>query len=220
MGRNRRKHPRVRARDLAAQVVTATGRIPAQVENISRGGAFVRTDRPLEVGTELTLQLARPGLRRVLSIAARVTTCIDAAAGRLAKRVPGMGVMFVSLDASQAERLVALLKDLGTPDAETTVADDAAEPELQALGLANVKPTLADDIEGALRDAELPAPAPLDLTTPDSEKLMVQLRGLVMQLSDAQQQLSSRDLEIERLREELEAAREMAQSLQRARRNG
>jgi Tfp pilus assembly protein PilZ len=206
MGKNRRKHPRVRARDLAAQIVTATGRIPAQVENISRGGAFVRTDRPLEVGAELTVQLARPGLRRVLSIAARVTSCVDTETGRLARRVPGMGVMFDSLDAGQTERLLALLKDLGMPDAETPVADDRAEPEPQAPSHAVVKQSLADDIEGALRDVDLPAPAPLDLA-PDREKLMLQLRGLVMQLSDAQQQLSNREAEIERLRNELETLR-------------
>jgi hypothetical protein len=41
----------------------------------------------------------------------------------------------------------------------------------------------------------------------DSARLMVQLRGLVVQLADVQQQLIERDGAIQRLREELEAAR-------------
>jgi Tfp pilus assembly protein PilZ len=272
MGRNRRKHPRVRARDLGAQILTATGRIPAQVENISRGGAFVRTDRPLEVGSDMMVELARPGLRRVLSLAARVTSRIDPAMGRISKRAPGMGMMFISLDARQTDRLVALLKELGAPDSDgaVTLSDDATELELQALSLDDVLPMapadaplwqqtdlakreitppppvraetafdlpqhLADDIEGALRDADLPSPGPLEvnhhdprrhrpppvvteppppaqLAESEAAKLMLQLRGLVMQLSDAQQQLSDRELEIGRLREELAAAREVRDS--------
>jgi type IV pilus assembly protein PilZ len=267
--RNRRKHPRVRARDLAAQILTSTGRLSAQVENISRGGAFVRTDRPLDVGADVMIELAKPGLKRMLTVAARVTSRIDATGGRLSRRVPGMGMMFVSLDARQTDRLIALLQELGaSPEGELTLGDDATELELQALALDDVAPMatadqplwqqtglaereakpaakiptpsrppakfelprkLAEDIEGALRDADLPPPAPLEMPYPppkarappvateppplsslsetEATKLMLQIRGLVMQLSDAQQQLTLRDQEIERLREELDNAR-------------
>src|SRR6201999_739635 len=89
---------------------------------------------------------------------------------------------------------------------------------------------LADDLSGileeiapsefALRPAPSPPPPPPPPPEPRapaetpadetiSQRLMVQIRGLVMQLADAQQQISQRDLEIERMREELENAREV-----------
>ena len=259
MARNRRKHARVRARNVGAQLLTAHGRISAQLENISRGGAFVRTDRPLEVGSDVLVELTRPGLRRALTLAARVTSRIDATEGRLSRRMPGMGMQFVSLDARQGERLSELMHDLGAPndDAEVTLADDATEQELQALVLddspvplvpdAPLPPPppqasrppppsparggvkfelprhLADDIAGVLggdepRKPQAPPPPPppppeqSQAEETQAQRLMVQIRGLVMQLADAQQQLSQRDLEVERMREELENAREVRDS--------
>ncbi|HEX4386426.1 MAG TPA: PilZ domain-containing protein [Myxococcales bacterium] len=254
MARNRRKHARVRARNVGAQLLTAHGRISAQVENISRGGVFVRTDRPLEVGSDVLVELVRPGLRRALTLAARVTSRIDATEGRLSRRMPGMGMQFVSLDARQDERLLELLHELGAPndEAEVTLADDATEQELQALVLDDspvaldpdppeqspqITPSpvrggvkfelprhLADDLAGILdefdppRSQPPPPPPPEEPQRPPaapaapeetlSQRLMVQIRGLVMQLADAQQQISQRDLEVERMREELENARE------------
>ncbi|HEY5676285.1 MAG TPA: hypothetical protein VIR81_05850, partial [Myxococcales bacterium] len=55
----------------------------------------------------------------------------------------------------------------------------------------------------ALPRAAQPAVAP----GADVARLELQLRGLVMQLSDAQQQLADRDAEIGRLREQLDGAR-------------
>jgi type IV pilus assembly protein PilZ len=255
MARNRRKHARVRARNVGAQLLTAHGRISAQVENISRGGVFVRTDRPLEVGSDVLVELVRPGLRRALTLAARVTSRIDATEGRLSRRMPGMGMQFVSLDARQDERLLELLHELGAPndEAEVTLADDATEQELQALVLDDspvaldpdppeqspqITPSpvrggvkfelprhLADDLAGILDEFDPPRSQPPPPPSPPeepqrppaaaaapeetlSQRLMVQIRGLVMQLADAQQQISQRDLEVERMREELENTRE------------
>src|SRR5258706_14134853 len=77
--------------------------------------------------------------------------------------------------------------------------------------------SLVDDIEGAIREANLPAPGPVFLdpdqparppAVPDVQaRLMFQLQGLVMQLADAQAQLSQRDAEIQRLKEELATVR-------------
>jgi type IV pilus assembly protein PilZ len=255
MARNRRKHTRVRARNLGAQLLTAQGRSTAQLENISRGGAFVRTDRPLEVGSDVLVELSRTGLRRSLTLAARVTSRIDATEGRLSRRMPGMGMQFVSLDARQTERLLELLRELGAPtsESEVTLAADATELELQALSFDPEPPPqepakpatpktlapllrggvkfelprhLADDIAGVLGEMEVAPPGPLQIapeprrTNPpppsqeqpedtQAQRLMVQIRGLVMQLADAQQQISQRDLEVERMREELEHAREV-----------
>lgn len=53
MSNNRRKHARVRARGIAAHLRGPLGRSACQVENISIGGLFVRTDQVLDVGTQL-----------------------------------------------------------------------------------------------------------------------------------------------------------------------
>jgi Tfp pilus assembly protein PilZ len=213
MSRNRRKHPRVRAKGVAAHLRTEKGRTPCQVENVSAGGVFVRTDRLEQVGTEIFVDLVKPGWKRALTLTARVTSRVDAIDGRISKRPPGMGLQFLRLDDKQFERLRSLVLELGAPDP----GEGITLPQL-----------VEDAIEGALREANLPPPAPLDFSLPDYEpersasqghdpepasprpqfdKLMLQIRGLVLQLSDAQQQLSQREAEIHKLREELETTR-------------
>ncbi len=251
MGKNRRKHPRVRAPGMAAHLRTERGRAGCQVENVSLGGLFVRTDRLEEVGTEIFVDIVRPGWKRQLTVAARVTSRVDAGEGRLTKQIPGMGLQFLQLDEKQHQRLRSLLRELGAPDdnAEVTLAEDSAEQELRALELppdeaeqpldpqpqpVETPPSMVEDaIAGALLEANLPAPGPVELdpepprprssapppaaSGDETARLRMQLRGLVMQLSDSQQQLAQRDAEIERLREELETTRS---ALQRALRNG
>jgi Tfp pilus assembly protein PilZ len=274
MAQNRRRHTRVRARGVAAHLRTKLGRSAAQVENVSMGGLFVRTDRLEEVGTELFVDLVKPGWKRQLTLNARITSRVDAVDGRISKRMPGMGIQFVRLDDKQHDRLASLLRELGAPeeDLQITLPEEHVEHELRALEFdtsgapepldpqpqplwqqvqmveteraapggrrAGQVPSLVDDIEGALRDANLPAPGPVELEdrpfaatrAPDSSsaldfgrapesirapapdasaeaRLMLQIRGLVMQLSEAQQQLSLRDLEIERLKDELDTVR-------------
>jgi Tfp pilus assembly protein PilZ len=247
MSRNRRKHPRVRAKGVAAHLRTEKGRAACQVENVSAGGVFVRTDRLEQVGTEIFVDLVKPGWKRALTLTARVTSRVDAIDGRLSKRPPGMGLQFLRLDDKQFERLRSLVLELGAPDPGEgiTLPDETAEEELRRLDLEaredatdpiDPPPKLVwqqvqlveDAIEGALREANVPPPAPLDFSLPDYEpersasqghdpepaaarpqfeKLMFQIRGLVLQLSDAQRQLAQRDAEIQKLRGELETIR-------------
>ena len=246
MANNRRRHARIRARGVAAHVRTGHGRIACQVENVSMGGMFVRTDQIEEVGTELFVDLVKPGWKKQLSIEARVSSRIDVAGGRMSHQLPGMGMQFVRLDDKQHQRLQSLLRELGAPeeDLQVTLPDEEAEVELRALDLNDAppepleartqplwqqvqlveeeerRPSLQADIEGVLREVDVAPPGPLELHpepeqapvlpdagAPDAARLMVQLRGLVMQLSDAQQQLAQRELEIERLKEELQILR-------------
>jgi Tfp pilus assembly protein PilZ len=227
MAGNRRKHPRVRARGVAAHLRTPHGRGPCQVENVSLGGLFVRTDLLEQVGTEISVDIVRPGWKKLLTMAARVTSRVDAIEGRLSKRMPGMGLQFLQLDDKQFERLRALMRELGATEGGKGIA-------------------LEDAIEGALREADLPPPGPVEMAfeeqpqapkpaprtvapeppapapasapqawQPPSElapgsdaaRLMVQVRGMVLQLAESEGQIRQRDLEIERLREELEMTR-------------
>jgi hypothetical protein len=262
MARTVRRHTRIRARGVAAHLRTKQGRTACQVENVSMGGVFVRTDHLEEVGSEITIDLVKPGWKRQLTLTARVTSRVDAIDGRLSKRMPGMGLQLLRLDDKQHDRLLGLLRELGATeeDLQVTLPDESAEPELRALDIklspsdaepldpqpqplwqqvqmveAERRGALDDDIEGAVRDANLappgpvvlaaaqqPAPRPLPSRAPDParppaspalsrdleiERLMVQIRGLVMQHSEALQQVAQRDAEIQRLKEELHTLR-------------
>ena len=176
MSSNRRRHTRVRARGVAAHLRTEHGRTACQVENVSIGGLFVRTDRLEEVGAEIFVDLVKPGWKRQLTLNARITSRVDALDGRLSQRMPGMGIQFLRLDEKQHDRLRSLLRELGAPeeDLEVTLPDESAEEELRALDLEAVSAetsepldprpqSLVDDIEGALRDANFAPPGPVVL---------------------------------------------------------
>lgn len=67
--------------------------------NISKGGTFIQTAKPLDVGTEFIFKLHVPGLDEPLRIAGRVQWVvtqedIDAGRGR-GPGEPGMGIRFV-----------------------------------------------------------------------------------------------------------------------------
>jgi len=243
MAKNTRRWTRVRAPSMAAHLRSQRGRTPCLVENISMGGLFVRTDQMEEVGTEIAVDLVKPGWKKQLSLSARVTCCVDALDGRVSKRMPGMGLQFIQLDSAQHDRLRALLFELGAPDeeAELTLPDDALEAELRALGAIQPEPRPAQPqapwehiqrMEEAIGSAgdglRAPDPLPLEpalpraaqpIETPGSDvaRLQLQLRGLVMQLSDVQQQLADRDAEILRLREQLDGTRAELQRALRSR---
>jgi uncharacterized protein (TIGR02266 family) len=251
----RRRHTRVRARGVAAHLRTKQGRSAAQVENVSMGGLFVRTDRLEEVGTEIFVDLVKPGWKRQLTLNARITSRVDAVEGRLSKRMPGMGIQFLRLDDKQHARLQSLLRDLGAPeeDLQITLPEEQAEAEIRGWEMemdtsSPAEPldpqpqplwhqvvenerSLVDDIEGALREVNLPPPGPVELEEPPppshareagrahglvrapapdtstEARLMLQIRGLVLQLSESKQQLDQRDLEIERLKDQLDTIR-------------
>ncbi|MCA1828850.1 MAG: PilZ domain-containing protein [Myxococcales bacterium] len=237
MASNRRRWPRVRAQGVAAHLRAGQDRTQCQVENVSLGGLFVRTDRMEEVGAEIFVDLVRPGWKKQLSLAARITSRVEALDGR----IPGLGLQFLRVDGKQHERLRQLLRELGAPDEEPeiTLPEEESEEELRALDLdwkqvQKAAASVQDAIESALRDANVPPPQPLveerprasafapqgpgqeDLGTINA-RLTVQIRGLVMQLSDAQRQLAGRNAEIERLKDELDIAR---RALERAVRKG
>lgn len=75
-------------------------------KNISKGGTFIKTDKPLEVGTEFLFKLHVPRLVEPLCIVGEVQWVrtqqdLDAGTGTDAA-VPGMGIRFVYRD--EAER--------------------------------------------------------------------------------------------------------------------
>src|SRR5438128_5230067 len=126
--RNRRKNPRVRARGMAVHVSVGGKRHPCVVDNISIGGLFVRTDSLLEVGTEVRIDLVRPGWKKALQLDARIVTRTDATAANAAKKAPGMGVQFTGVRGEQRERLQKLLVELGLSPEAAAAGDESEAP--------------------------------------------------------------------------------------------
>ena len=85
------------------RVVAGRASHQSRFQDISPGGAFVVTDEPCPLGTELVLDLVSPGAEQPLQIAARVAW--------LGKR-GGVGVEFRWRDAGGARRLRELVRRL------------------------------------------------------------------------------------------------------------
>ena len=79
--------------------------------NISKGGTFIKTPRPLDVGTEFVFKLAIPQLPDPLMLNGRViwTVTEEDAAADPSKGGPGMGIRFVyesDVDRLRIEQIV------------------------------------------------------------------------------------------------------------------
>ncbi len=80
-------------------------------KNISRGGTFIRTDKPLGIGTEFVFALTVPNLAEPLRLRGRVKWVIppeSAAPGS----PPGMGIEFIYQDATERRATEAIVSDL------------------------------------------------------------------------------------------------------------
>ena len=89
----RRHHARARV-EIAVEYFLLDKFISDYTRNISRGGAFVRSEKLLEVGTELSFKLSMPGLDEPLSVKGRVAwvRTPEEASG---SESPGMGIWFI-----------------------------------------------------------------------------------------------------------------------------
>ncbi len=100
-----RKAPRARAQvrvKLSAEALSeAVGELWATTRDIGWGGAFLRTDRVLDAGTRLTLQVEVGGAPLVVE--AEVKWCSPPGS-----KEPGMGVSYVDPPAEVRQRLVEI----------------------------------------------------------------------------------------------------------------
>ena len=198
MGRERRRHSRVRAKGVAAHVRGLDRSFICVVEDLSEGGLFLRTDQLLPRGTFVVIDLVRPGQRKVLRLEGTV------AGAKLPgpDNKPGMGIEFGEIPDGERARLLALLSELGAPAAPQQIA---LEPDGEA-------PIVLTEIAPGAREPHRPPrprPAAVPLSTPavaiDPSRLMLQIQGLLVQLEEARCQLQLRDAELESLRSQLSA---------------
>ena len=83
--------------------------------NISRGGTFIRTERPLDIGTEFVFALADPQIEEPLKLRGRVQW-ITAPAEATNERPAGMGIKFVYDTEEERTQVEAIVERLMTSE--------------------------------------------------------------------------------------------------------
>jgi len=77
--------------------------------NISKGGTFIRTEKPLPIGTEFVFSLVVPGFAEPLTLVGKVIWCVcetDATEANPA----GMGIEFQYRDEGERGRIDAVVR--------------------------------------------------------------------------------------------------------------
>jgi type IV pilus assembly protein PilZ len=80
-------------------------------KNISKGGTFIRTSKPLDVGTEFVFVLSIPGQSDQLSLKGQVMWTVEAAAAT-EEHPAGMGIRFRFADHDERDKLEAFVEKL------------------------------------------------------------------------------------------------------------
>ena len=80
-------------------------------KNISKGGTFIRTSKPLEVGTEFVFVLSIPGQPDQLQLKGQVMWTVDDAAAT-EEHPAGMGIRFRFTDDGERDQLEAFVEKL------------------------------------------------------------------------------------------------------------
>ena len=122
--KEKRKYTRVRPRGVVAHVRGPSAAFACQVENLSAGGLFLRTEQQLPQGTSLQIELVKPGGRKPLHLAGLVAGVITPEEAASARFIPGLGVQFTEIEADEADRLEELLTALGIERVQAVVAPE------------------------------------------------------------------------------------------------
>lgn len=77
--------------------------------NISKGGTFIHTDRPLPIGTEFMFALTIPSIDKTLSILGKVKWTVSAEEATEDKPA-GMGIEFQYRDGQERGRIHAMVE--------------------------------------------------------------------------------------------------------------
>ena len=80
-------------------------------KNISRGGTFICTDRPLEIGTDFVFRLGVPNLSEPLVLKGKVQWIVTSEQATH-EQESGMGILFVFESELERERVEATVEKL------------------------------------------------------------------------------------------------------------
>lgn len=106
---NRRRSPRLH-HELPVAYRSVGSFLSDWATNISRGGLFINTRKPLPVGTIVKLIIQLPGSGFPFDIAGRVARVEEW--DNRSNMAPGMGVEFIDLDGAKRERIDAFVEKL------------------------------------------------------------------------------------------------------------
>ena len=90
-------------------------------KNISRGGTFIRTDKPLGIGTEFIFALTIPNLEEPLRLRGRVKWVIPPEAST-EKSPAGMGIEFMYSEDGERHGTEAIVEQLMTRELGETLS--------------------------------------------------------------------------------------------------
>ena len=80
--------------------------------NISHGGTFITTDKPLPIGTEFVFKLQIPDLDEPLSLQGQVKWIVEPGGETEEWQDAGMGIRFVYRDGSERAAIASLVEGL------------------------------------------------------------------------------------------------------------
>lgn len=103
MDSDRRNHPRAPI-ELKVEYRRLNTFFADYTRNISRGGTFIKTQKPLDVGTEFLFKLAIPTLEEPIVLKGKVQWVITPE-GAKDDESPGMGIKFIYDDAPFREEI-------------------------------------------------------------------------------------------------------------------
>jgi hypothetical protein len=106
------------------------------VANLSLGGAYIRSSKPLPPGTPVTIELSGGGFRSAIRVKGRVANILDLPKASAAGMLAGMGIAFDALtefDAEQLRRLHPALNGSAPSGRLEEDGDRAAPPGMQPL---------------------------------------------------------------------------------------
>jgi type IV pilus assembly protein PilZ len=109
-GDNRRAHPR-KPIELKVEYKRLNTFFADYTRNISRGGTFIKTRNPLDIGTAFVFHLHVPTLQQPLELSGRVKWIIVDGEEKPGEE-PGMGIEFVYEDDSARHKVAQMVEDL------------------------------------------------------------------------------------------------------------
>ena len=109
-GKERRSYDRIPVSDWAVDFQSGDTFLYSYIQNISAMGIFVYSEKPLAVGSQITLKFAPPG-EEPFELVGEVAWVNPYREGG-ENLNPGMGVRFVELEPETRERLVELVRTI------------------------------------------------------------------------------------------------------------
>lgn len=166
--KDKRRYPRVHAKNVSAHLNVADQSSPCTIQNISGGGIFIETTEALPVGMPVAVNLARPGWTKVLKLSGRVVWAMAARTAAKKGTLPGMRIKFDALAPTIGEDLMTLLRDLGAVDSPPPmVLNEEEKPALPKDPAAITQPVMLKEIQARvsrLEDTTAPSLAPIATT--------------------------------------------------------